>query len=288
MRALITGAGGQLATELVKTAPAGWTVLARSRAELDLADVAAVEAAVARERPDLVLNAAAYTAVDRSESEPEAAFAANRDGPAALARAARAIGARLAHVSTDFVFGGDAGRPYGPGDATAPLGTYGESKRAGEEAVLTALPDALIVRTAWVYAAHGANFLKTMLRLMGSREEVRVVADQVGAPTAARDLAQAVWALAIAGEGGVLHFTNAGVASWYDFAQAIEEEARAAGQLERPCRVVPIRTVDYPTPARRPSYSVLDCTATWARLGAPARHWRAALRETIAESAPPP
>ncbi len=283
MRALITGAGGQLATELAQTAPPGWSVVALSRAHLDIGDGAAVEAAVARARPDLIFNAAAYTAVDRAESEPDLAFRVNRDGPAALATAAKAVGARLVHVSTDFVFDGSAGKPYAPDHPTAPLGVYGASKGAGEEAVLSAAPEALIVRTAWVYAASGANFLKTMLRLMASREEVRVVADQVGAPTAAADLAQALWTLTAQDQGGVLHFTNAGVASWYDFAQAIADEGLATGVLPRACRVTPIGTADYPTPARRPSYSVLDCSETWTRLGAPARHWRAALRQVIAD-----
>ena len=192
MRALVTGAGGQLATELARLAPSDWSIAALSRNDLDIGDAGAVHNAVARERPDLIFNAAAYTAVDKAESEREAAFRANRDGPEALARAAEAIGARFVHVSTDFVFDGGSGRPYAPDHATAPIGVYGASKRAGEEAALAACPGALIVRTAWVYAATGANFLKTMLRLMSSRDEVRVVADQVGTPTAAADLAGAL------------------------------------------------------------------------------------------------
>ncbi len=280
---MIAGAGGQLAVELERTAPADATLTSLTIHDLDIADAAATCAAVERLRPDLIFNAAAYTAVDRAESEVELAFAANRDGAANLAAAAKAVGARFVHVSTDFVFGGEAGRAYAPDAPTDPLGVYGASKLAGEIAVAEADPGALIVRTAWVYSAGGANFLKTMLRLMTSRGEVRVVCDQIGAPTAAGDLARALWGLVTVDARGLFHFTNAGVASWYDFAQAIAEEALAAGVIPRACAVVPIRTVDYPTPARRPAFSVLDCASTWQALGAPAPHWRFALREVIAQ-----
>ncbi len=282
MKALITGAGGQLAIELERTAPAEASVTSLGIEDLDIADAGATRAAVERLAPDLILNAAAYTAVDRAETEVDLAYAANRDGPANLAAAATATGAKLVHVSTDFVFGGDAARAYPPSAQTEPLGVYGASKREGEVAVLRAAPEALIVRTAWVYSAGGANFLKTMLRLMESRDEVRVVADQIGTPTRAADLARAIWGLVANGSTGMFHFTNAGVASWYDFAQAIAEEAAEAGVLQRVVKVTPIRTVDYPTPARRPAFSVLDCSETWAVLGAAAPHWRVALREVVA------
>ena len=282
MKALIVGAGGQLAVELERTAPAEAVVTSLGIEDVDIADAAATRAAVARLAPDLILNAAAYTAVDRAETEVDLAFAANRDGPANLAVAAVAIGAKLVHVSTDFVFGGEAARPYSPSAPTAPLGVYGTSKRDGEIAVMALAPDALIVRTAWVYSAGGANFVKTMLRLMATRDEVRVVADQIGTPTSAADLARAIWGLAATDAAGLFHFTNAGVASWYDFAQAIVEEASEAGLLGREISVVPIRTADYPTPARRPAFSVLDCSEAWATLGGPAPHWRVALREVVA------
>jgi dTDP-4-dehydrorhamnose reductase len=282
LKALIVGAGGQLAIELERTAPPEASVTSLGIEVLDIADADATRAAVERLKPDLILNAAAYTAVDRAETEVDLAYAANRDGPANLAAAAVATGAKLVHVSTDFVFGGEAGRPYAPSAATGPLGVYGASKRDGELAVREAAPGAIIVRTAWVYSAGGANFVKTMLRLMDSRDEVRVVADQIGTPTWAADLARAIWGLVAVDAAGMFHFTNAGVASWYDFAQAIAEEATEAGLLKRKVTVVPIRTVDYPTQARRPAYSVLDCSATWAALGAPPPHWRAALREVIA------
>jgi len=286
MKALITGAGGQLATELLAAPPAGWEVQAISEADLDIRDAAAVDAAVARSAPDLILNAAAYTAVDRAETETAIAWAVNRDGALNLARAATAAGARMAHVSTDFVFDGEATRAYLPGDPPAPLGVYGASKLAGEIAVAEAAPDALILRTAWVYSPHGGNFLKTMLRVMAARGEVRVVADQIGTPTSATTLAETLWALALAGARGIHHHTDAGVASWYDFAQAIGEDGHAAGLLAAEPKVIPIATSDYPTPARRPAFSVLDKTSTWAILGRPAPHWRVAMRTVLSRMAP--
>ena len=281
MKALVTGAGGQLATELLAAPPDGWTVEAISEVELDIRDAAAVREAVKQSSPDLVLNAAAYTAVDRAEAESEIAWAVNRDGAENLARAAVEVGARFAHVSTDFVFDGHTSRAYRPDDAPAPLGIYGASKLGGEIAVQAAAPAALVLRTAWVYSPHGGNFLKTMLRLMGEREEVRVVADQIGTPTSATTLAEALWGLCLAGAEGIHHHTDAGVASWYDFAQAIGEDAHAAGLLTRAPRVLPIRTEDYPTPARRPAFSVLDKSSTWAILGRPSPHWRCAMRGVL-------
>jgi len=281
MKALVTGAGGQLASELLSRPPADWAVEAISEIDLDIRDALAVEAAVARSRPDIIINAAAYTAVDRAETEADVAWAVNRDGAANLARAATAAGARMAHVSTDFVFDGRASRAYRPDDAPGPLGIYGASKLAGEVAVLAEAPGALILRTSWVYSPHGGNFLKTMLRLMGERDEVRVVADQIGTPTSAANLADGLWGLVLAGAVGIHHYTDAGVASWYDFAQAIAEEAHAVGLLQRTLRVVPIATEDYPTPAKRPAFSVLDKSSTWTILDRRSVHWRPALRDVL-------
>lgn len=281
MKVLVTGAGGQLASELLASPPDGVAVLALGASELDITDAAAVEAAIADAAADVVINAAAYTAVDRAESEAELAWRVNRDGAANLARAAAAAGARFTHVSTDFVFDGTSGRPYRPDDAPAPLGVYGASKLAGELAVRDAAPDALIVRTAWVYSPVGGNFLKTMLRLMAERGEVGVVADQIGTPTCAATLARTIWALDAAGAQGIHHCTDAGAASWYDFAVAIAEEAQALAMLGRNVVVRPLTTADYPTPARRPAYSVLDKTSTWSILGEPAPHWRSSLRQTL-------
>lgn len=281
MKILLTGANGQLGWEMRRCAPQGVELLATDRGTLDLA-APGLEQRVLALAPQAIVNAAAYTAVDRAESEPALAYAANAEAPAALARAARALGARLLHISTDFVFDGQAARPLAPDAPTAPLGVYGASKLAGEQRLREACPEALVLRTAWVYSAHGANFVKTMLRLMRERDALRVVADQVGTPTWARGLAAAAWELALGGLGGrTLHWTDLGVASWYDFAVAIQEEALARGMLARAVPVEPIRTEDYPTPARRPAWSVLDKTETLALLRAPRHHWRIALRAML-------
>jgi dTDP-4-dehydrorhamnose reductase len=281
VKVLVIGAAGQLGRALVAAAPPSAEVVALTRRELDLADAGSIPAAVESQAPDLILNAAAYTAVDKAESDAGAAYAVNRDAADALAVAAAGVGARLVQVSTDFVFDGRTGHPYAPDAPTGPLGVYGASKLAGEQMVRTTLPEALIVRTAWVYAAVGANFVTTMLRLMGGRPEVRVVADQIGTPTHAASLAAAIWKLAAAGTSGLYHYTDAGVASWYDFAVAIQEEALVLDLLQSAVPILPIRTADYPTAAKRPSYSVLDTTSSYAALGAPAKHWRVELREAL-------
>ena len=280
MRVLVTGAAGQVGRALVAAAPDGVEIVAADHARLDITSASAVRETVQEARPALVFNAAAHTAVDRAESEPERAHAINAQGVANLTAACREAGARLVHFSTDFVFDGTRSTPYPPEASPAPLGVYGASKLAGEHAALAA-PGALVIRTAWVHAAGGANFVATMLRLMAEREEVRVVCDQVGTPTHAASLARAAWHLALAGASGLRHFTDAGLASWYDFAVAIREEALALGLLTSPGAVLPIPTQDYPAPARRPAYSVLDCTRTWQDLGAPPAHWRCELRAML-------
>lgn len=279
MKALIVGAKGQLGRGLQATAPAGAEIVAHDVDTLDITDAAAVGALVEAERPDLILNAAAYTAVDKAEAEEDLALAINATAVGHLAAAAKANGARLVHVSTDFVFDGTSGVPYAPDAAPNPVSAYGRTKLAGER---LAGAEALIVRTAWVYAPEGGNFVRTMLRLMGERPEVRVVADQIGTPTYAPGLASALWTLAEQGLSGLHHYTDAGVASWYDFAVAIQEEGLAAGLLESAVPVIPIATTDYPTPARRPHYSVLDKSSTFAALGGPMPHWRDNLRTMVA------
>ena len=268
---------------LQATAPAGWRVAAYGSKALDIGDAAATHLVFERERPDLVFNSAAYTSVDAAESEPERPEAVNVRGAANMAKAALEIGARVIHISTDFVFDGRQGRPYRPDDPTNPLGVYGRTKLEGEREVARISGHAaLIVRTAWVYSAHRRNFVLTMLRLLRARELVRVVCDQIGTPTSARSLADALWAMADKPEmRGVHHWTDAGVASWYDFAVAIQEESLHAGLLESAIPILPINTSDYPTAAARPAYSVLDKTATWAALGRPAHHWRVNLRHVI-------
>ncbi|MEO6091469.1 MAG: dTDP-4-dehydrorhamnose reductase [Novosphingobium sp.] len=282
MRALVAGGGGQLGRGLSLTAPTSVELASHGSDTLDITDPASVAAAIADFNPSHIFNAAAYTAVDKAESEEEAAFAVNATGVRILAEAAQAAGARLVHVSTDFVFDGRSGAPYAPDAVTNPLGAYGRTKLAGEN---FASGDALIVRTGWVYAPTGGNFVRTMLRLMRERPEVRVVADQIGTPTYAPGLAAALWALAAQGVSGTYHYSDAGAASWYDFAVAIQEEALAAALLDHAVPVIPIATADYPTPAARPSYSVLDKTSTFAALGGPAPHWREHLRIMIAEVA---
>lgn len=283
MRALILGAGGQVGRALLAAAPEGTEAVPLSRADCDVGDEAAVRTAVRAVRPDLVFNAAAFTAVDKAESEPDAARRLNAEAPGVIAAAARESGARTVHVSTDFVFGGPGERQRRPEDPTRPEGVYAQTKLDGEAAVRIADPAALVVRTAWVYAPTGTNFVNTMLRLMAERDEVRVVADQIGTPTWAPSLAAALWRLAELRASGIHHFTDAGIASWYDFAVAIAEEARAMGLIEAPARIVPIATADYPTPARRPAFSVLDKSETWALLGRPAPHWRVNLRANLQE-----
>ena len=284
MRALIAGSAGQLGRALQTAAPAGTDIVAPPEAEFDITDPEAVARVVADVRPTVVINAAAYTAVDRAESDAAAAQRVNVNAVGLLAAAARNAGAAFVHVSTDFVFDGTAHLPYPPDAAPNPLGVYGRTKLAGEEAARELHGSPLIVRTAWVYAAQGQNFVRTMLRLMAERDEVRVVADQIGTPTHVPTLARTLWTLIERGRTGVFHATDAGVASWYDFAVAIRDEALAAGVLTRPVTVTPIRTADYPTPARRPPYGVLDKTATWEITG-PARHWREELRDCMKEIA---
>jgi dTDP-4-dehydrorhamnose reductase len=281
---LITGAGGQVGRSLIGIGLPAARILAVTHKELDITDGRAVSEYVREHSPDVIINAAAHTAVDRAESEADLARLVNVDGPRHLAVAARDRGARLIHISTDFVFDGSASVPYRPDAPTNPLSVYGITKRAGEQAVLETLPGhSVIVRTAWVYAADGNNFVRTMLRVMKANGAVRVVADQVGTPTAARFLAEALWKIVQnPGINGVHHWTDAGVASWYDFAVAIAEEGAQLGLIPDSVTVTPIGTADYPTPARRPSYSVLDKTSLSA-YGLIPVHWRKRLRGVLGE-----
>ena len=285
MKVLITGARGQVGRALLKSVPAWVDAVGRSREEMDIGDAQAVMGSIQAHRPDLIINAGAYTAVDKAESEPELAERANTTGPLNLAVAASATGARLLHLSTDFVFDGTASKPYAADAATNPQSTYGRTKRGGEEAVRRTLPDkSVVLRTAWVYASEGNNFVRTMLRLMAAKGAVRVVADQIGTPTAAHSVAEVIWALAARPDvSGTYHWTDAGVASWYDFAVAIAEESAVIGLLPAEVRVDAIATEEYPTPAKRPGYSVLDKRSLLAQLSVPARHWRSNLRTVLTE-----
>jgi dTDP-4-dehydrorhamnose reductase len=277
MKALVIGSGGQLGRALQAVVPAGYDVIAPSETECDLTNPEQVKLWLERSCPDVVFNAAAYTAVDAAEKNAAVADLVNAASVGSLAEMAGAAGARLVHVSTDFVFDGESCKPYRPEDAPNPINVYGRTKLAGERAALAA--GAVVVRTAWVYAEQGRNFALTMLRLMAERDEIRVVVDQVGTPTYARDLARALWALA-GQESGLYHFTNEGLSSWYDFAVAIREEALAAGVLQKAAQITPIMAADYPTPAKRPAFGVLDKSKTHAAIGV-GRHWREALREMM-------
>ncbi len=284
MKVIVTGAGGQLARELLVTAPAAITCIALPRAELDIGDRAAVAAAIQCHQAEALINAAAYTAVDRAESEPLLAERDNALGPERLARACRDTGCRLLHVSTDFVFDGRSGQPYTPSAKPSPLGEYGRSKLRGEDAVGRLAPGSLIMRTGWLYSSHGGNFVSTMLRLMSQRQSLSVVCDQLGTPTWARGLAAALWAAVMRPElAGIYHWSDAGVCSWYDFAVAIQEEAYWLGLLERAVQVMPIPASEYPTAAQRPAYSVLDKTASWRDLQLEPVHWRVQLRAMLTE-----
>jgi dTDP-4-dehydrorhamnose reductase len=284
LRVLLTGAAGQVGNAVRASAPPQAELKALTRAQLDISDEAAVYGAIGDYQPSLIINAAAYTAVDKAESEPAIALAINADGPRNLARAAESIpDCRLVQLSTDYVFDGSAAVAYRPTDATHPLSVYGRSKLEGERAVLGVLAErAVILRTAWVYGATDRNFLLTMLRLMKESAEVRVVNDQFGSPTSAASIAAAIWAIALLSEvRGILHWTDWGRTTWYDFAIAIAAEARAAGILTTPVKVMPITTADYPTAARRPANSVLDTRETVAQLGLSPPGWQSALRATV-------
>lgn len=266
MRIAVTGKQGQVVQSLIERAgPAGHEVVTLGRPELDLARPEQLETLLAALRPDAVVSAAAYTAVDKAESEPELAHAVNAEGPAALARAAAALRLPLVHLSTDYVFDGAGDRPYRESDPVAPLGVYGRTKLAGEQAVLARHPDnSVVLRTAWVFSPFGANFAKTMLRLAAERDEVRVVADQIGNPTNALDIADAILRVAEnlkrdpdARLRGIFHMTAAGEASWAGFAEEIFAVAQRQGGPY--AKVRHITTADYPTPASRPANSRLDC-----------------------------
>jgi dTDP-4-dehydrorhamnose reductase len=285
-RVLVTGAGGMVGRALLESGRAlGWEIVGTTRSELDIADPAAVRAAVVAAEPRVVLNAAGYTQVDTAESEPELARRANVDGPTWLADTCAAHGVPLIHISTDYVFDGGARRPYRPDDSPHPLCVYGHTKWEGEQAVRECLDRHLIVRTSWLYAPHGRNFLRTIAGLARERDTLRMVADQHGSPTLAADLARALLrAAAAAAENadvwGTYHFCNAGETTWHGFASAIVD-----GLASRPgvvCRrVVPITTAEYPTAATRPAYSVLDTTSWTAAFGLAPRPWQEALSDAL-------
>jgi dTDP-4-dehydrorhamnose reductase len=284
---LVFGSGGQLGQELTAAARASQTPLTGlSRAEVDIADRHAVDKALADLMPSLVVNTGAYTKVDRAETDEEEAFRANATGPETLALACAAAGLPLIHVSTDYVFDGTKAGAYRESDPIAPLGVYGRSKVAGEEAIRRHQPQHVILRTSWVYGIYGANFLKTILRLASERDELRIVADQTGCPTATADLAAAILTAAHAiAQGrainGTYHFAGAGVTTWHGFAACIVDAQ--APYTGRAPRVIPIRTEEYPTPARRPANSELDSSLFARTFGYTARPWTEAVDHAVAQ-----
>ena len=287
MKVLITGAQGQLGKELQRLCPAHAECLPLGRAELDITGKAAVLECVSDLQPQLIINAAGYTAVDGAEAKPDLAVEVNAEGTANLAVAAERVGARVIHVSSDFVFDGTADTPYRTDQETRPLGVYGHSKLAGENRLQEILPlGSVVVRTAWLYSALGENFVKTMLRLMREREQLGVVSDQVGSPTWARGLARALWRLLEYPQAhGIYHWTDNGSCSWYDFTCAIYSEGRKLGLLQRDVQIDAITTAEYPTPAARPAYSVLDCNKMQTLLEDGGEEWRPQLVAMLGELA---
>ncbi len=293
MKVIVTGKGGQLAWELEQTLPEGVELYAFSAAELDITNAAMVNDIIISHKPDLVINAAAYTAVDKAEQDQKTAFAVNRDGSEHLALACQHLGAKLIHVSTDFVFDGSKTTPYLVDDTPNPINVYGESKLQGDRKISEILgSQATIIRTAWVYSVNGNNFVKTMLRLMAEKDQLGIVYDQVGTPTWAKGLAQLIWQLATLPENSnqqqtdsatTLHWTDAGVASWFDFAVAIQELALEKGLLQQSIPIKPIPASQYPTPAQRPSFSVIDKSQAETLSKISTVHWRQQLSMMLDE-----
>ncbi|MDF5735645.1 MULTISPECIES: dTDP-4-dehydrorhamnose reductase [unclassified Nostoc] len=282
---LLIGSNGQVGKELQQILPSYGDVISVTRPTIDLTQSDTLRSIIRSKQPQIIINAAAYTAVDKAESEPELATAINATAPLILAEESQKLGAFLIHISTDYVFDGNGCSPYQETYATNPLSVYGKTKLAGEEAIRETCAHHLILRTAWVYGTFGkSNFVKTMLRLGAERQELRVVADQIGSPTWAQDIAtviaQIIPQLTIS---GTYHYTNSGVASWYDFAIAIFEEAQQLGFPLKVERIVPITTAEYPTPARRPAYSVLACGKISPILGTYPPHWRQRLRQMLTD-----
>ena len=284
---LLIGSNGQVGKELQQILQPYGDLIAVTRPTVDLAQPDTLRSVIRENHPQIIINAAAYTAVDKAESEPDLAKTINGTAPRIIAEEAEKSGAFLIHISTDYVFDGNSSRPYQETDSTNPLSVYGETKLVGEQAIQNSCAHHFILRTAWVYGTFGkSNFVKTMLRLGAEREEIRVVADQIGSPTWAKDIAGAIARILPQSTpeiSGIYHYTNSGVASWYDFAITIFEEAQHLGIPLKVQRIIPITTSEYPTPARRPSYSVLSCTKISTVSENHPPHWRQALRQMLKE-----
>ena len=283
MKAVLTGAKGQLGCELQRSQPEGIELFAYSSDELDICNQPRVRSIIEEKTPELIINAAAYTAVDKAESDREKAHQVNVQGVRNLAQAAKEKNIRLIHVSTDFVFDGKATSPYDEEAPVKPIGYYGETKLLGEEAIQEALPEQhVIIRTSWLYSAYGNNFVKTMLRLMTEKDELKVVSDQLGTPTYALGLAKVIWQCCQQKSiNGLFHWSDAGETSWHGFALAIQEEALKINMLGKKIPVLPISTKEYPTPALRPAYSVMDKSKISRALNIEPRPWRESLRDML-------
>jgi dTDP-4-dehydrorhamnose reductase len=283
-KVLLIGAKGQVGQELQLTLQSLGEVISIGREELDLTNSEKIGQLIREIHPDYLVNAAAYTAVDKAETEPDLAYSINAKAPKIMAESAEKIKAKFLHISTDYVFDGRKNTPYLETDLTNPLGVYGQSKLRGEEEIKTVNSQAIILRTAWVYGSYGkSNFVKTMLRLGKEREELKVVVDQVGSPTWAKDIAAAITHLLINADNpaGIYNFSNSGVASWFDLTKAIFEEAKISGIPLKIQRVIPITTAEYPTPAARPAYSVLSGQKISQQLGYISPYWRDSLKAML-------
>lgn len=284
MRVLITGARGQIGQELLRSAPKDWQVHGLSSSELDITDAQQVMATVQALQPQLIINAAAYTAVDQAENDSKRAYAVNHLGAENLAQAAQTFGCPLLHISTDYVFSGEHKQPYTEHDTAAPCSVYAISKWLGEQAVRESCPQHIILRTSWVFGMHGNNFVKTILRLGQERDALSIVSDQVGGPTSARNIAQVLWQITRQYQSsnsctwGTYHFSGGPACSWYEFADEIFKQASELKLIKRSPALSPINSSDYPTPAQRPAYSVLDNTKINQQLNMTQSNWKTELK----------
>jgi len=284
MKILLFGAGGQLGWELQRTCPVNVDLLPYGSSQVNFNNENSIDACIKNANPDWIINAAAYTNVDKAETEKDLARQINHKAVAQIAKTAKAQRKKLIHISTDFIFNGQGCKPYSMDSEPCPICVYGQTKLDGENTVKHILnKDAAIIRTAWLYSSHGNNFVKTMLRLMKEKPSLQVIDDQIGTPTWAYGLAGCVWAAISENFSGTAHWTDAGVASWYDFAVAVQEEAIELGLLAKPIPIHPIPSVNYPTPAQRPPFSVLEKTKTWQVLSQTPVHWRVQLRKMLKE-----
>jgi dTDP-4-dehydrorhamnose reductase len=284
MKVLLLGSNGQLGWELIRTCPENITLTTCDFPKVDFCSSNSIEQCINASKPDCIINAAAYTPVDKAEQEKDLAYRINHQAVLEIAELCKKNKIFLIHISTDFIFNGQNFKPYQPDDKPDPKSVYGKSKLEGEQTVCKILNDqALIIRTAWLYSAHGLNFVKTMLKLMKKKQSLNVIDEQIGTPTWANGLARAIWTALKKNLAGTFHWTDAGVASWYDFATAIQEEGINARLLDKPIPILPVPTLQYPTPAKRPMYSVLDKTSFWQATDINPVHWRVQLRSMLKE-----